>query len=909
MVFPQSIVQAAPSLQGQDPVAQCAEGWRLYLAGQYQEALPFLEAGYGNRDQATFSNPEDLGRCAMALGILYQTFGQPAQALEVETVALKIFENNHIPKGQATTLGEMGRAYYNLSQYDKALDHYQRSIDAWREVGNRQNEGRILQSMSQVYGDQGQYAHALDLLHQALAISREVGDRPAEGTTLGDIGVVYNSQGEYPEAIDILEQALEIQRELEFVSGEGIILGNLGVAYEALEQYAEALEHYQQALAISQALGDRQNEAILLSNIGYVYDQQGQPEAALEYYRQALTIQQAIGDLAGIGTTLNNIGGVYHALGQYNEAMKHFEQALAIAQDIRAREGEAKTLTNIGMLYQSQGLPDKALMMLEQAMDVFDTLRAGAGNDLARTSYIAQYSNPYDVAIALYFQQGQKEMAFFTSERARARAFLDSLTTGQVRFSNEQDALLYAREQELYSALLAAQAALAAAKSHNPPDESLVRQREAEAAQAQKEHQEVLEQIQARHSSLSELTPGTANVLSDAQIRALLDRDTTLLSFWIIEDSILVFILTQDKLEATAITIDPSDLHAMIDDFRSFGALDAPHPDGAVALYQALIDPLEGLIENSRLIIVPQGDLHYLPFAALTDGQRYLMDDYLITYLPSASSLPFIRENAVETGGQALILGNPNPGDYSSSPFPDPGYQLSPLHFAEEEAKEIGRELGIPVYVTTDATETLVRQQAPQAKILHLAAHGVFNSDSPLDSLIALSSDNQNDGWLTAGEVYGLDLRNSSLVVLSACETQIGQLTAGDEFIGLTRAFFFAGTPTVVASLWKVDDQSTALLMERFYTYIQKGMRKEEALRQAQIDVRQVYPNPYYWAAFVLNGDGEAVSGTRQTGILVGVAGLTLIVLLFAFIWFSRRRVSKSTLADINVNLGRLKMM
>jgi len=128
-----------------------------------------------------------------------------------------------------------------------------------------------------------------------------------------------------------------------------------------------------------------------------------------------------------------------------------------------------------------------------------------------------------------------------------------------------------------------------------------------------------------------------------------------------------------------------------------------------------------------------------------------------------------------------------------------------------------------------------------------------------LNSLIALAPDQENDGWLTVSEVYGLDLHNIDLVVLSACDTQIGQPTAGDEFVGLTRGFFFAGTPTVVASLWSVDDQATGLLMERFYAHMQEGMGKAEALRQAQMDVRAKYPNPYYWAAFVLSGDvGES---------------------------------------------------
>jgi CHAT domain-containing protein/Tfp pilus assembly protein PilF len=781
LIFPalvSSPVQAARSLQVNDPVKQCAQGWDLYRAGQYQEAFPLLEAGYANKDKVTFANPEDLGRCAMALGIIYQTFSQPNKALGAEMVALEIFETNEIPRGKATTLGEMGRAYYDLGQYDNALDHYQRSIETWQETGDEQNQGRILQAMSQVHRSLGEYAQALDLLQAALVIAREVGDRPAEGTTLGDIGVIYNSQGQHLEALKYFEQALKIQKEIDYKSRVGIILANMGVAYEGLERDAEALDHYQQALSMLRPLNDRQNEAILLSNIGNVYNKQGDYAKVLEYFQQALTIQREIGDRAGEATTLNNIGSVYHPLGQYDEALDYYQQALKLVKEIGFREGEAKTLTNIGMLYQSRDMIPEAIAELEKAMGVFETLRAGAGNQTARASYIAQFSNPYDVAISMYLQSGQKEKAFFTTERARARAFLDSLAQGPMSLINEANS-------------------------------------------------------------------GLSAVLDVTQTQSLLDKKTTMLSFWTMDDSVLVFILTRTAFETVIVPVAPSELYEKIETFRNFASTADPHPESARELYHALIDPIKDHIKNSHLIIIPQDQLHYFPFNALTDGQRYLTDDYIIADLPSASTLPFIQKNAQETDGQALILGN-------SMNLPNP---LGPLPFAEEEAKDTASQLGVSVYVREAATESLVKQQASQTKILHLAAHGRFNRETPLSSFIALTPDQDNDGLLTVEEVYGLDLQNTELVVLSACETQIGQLTEGDEFVGLTRAFLFAGAPTVIASLWKVDDESTSLLMRQFYAHYLGGMSKGEALRQAQIDIRKDYPHPYYWAGFVLSGD------------------------------------------------------
>ena len=196
---------------------------------------------------------------------------------------------------------------------------------------------------------------------------------------------------------------------------------------------------------------------------------------------------------------------------------------------------------------------------------------------------------------------------------------------------------------------------------------------------------------------------------------------------------------------------------------------------------------------------------------------------------------------------------------------------MGPLPFAEEEAQAIARLYETDALIREAATESIVREQAGASTILHLAAHGVYNPVAPLQSLIGLAPDDDahdnraSDGWLTVGEVYGLELEKADLVVLSACESQLGDLSAGDELVGLTRAFFFAGTPTVVASLWSVDDKATGLLMERFYTHVQAGMGKAEALRQAQIETREEYPNPYYWAAFVLSGDGGEPTSPSST--------------------------------------------
>jgi CHAT domain-containing protein len=496
-------------------------------------------------------------------------------------------------------------------------------------------------------------------------------------------------------------------------------------------------------------------------------------------------------------------------------------------------------------------------------METFEAVRAQAGTEEGRAGFIAQYASLYRRTVDLFHQQDQDGEAFYTTERGRARAFLDSLATGQVRLRDDDAADLLAQEGERYAQRQALHFDLAEARAADPPDPALVADLEARLAEAEAAYQEVQEAIAARGAELAALVPGRGQdyILSVSQVQGLLDEGTALVSYFVLEDEALAFLITSDWFETILLEVSPEELRAQITAFRDFADVTQPHPDSAVTLYNWLVAPLTEYLPSAssgqgttpHLAIVPHDVLHYLPFAALTDGQRYLIDDYVLTTLPSASVLPFIQENTGRALAAPLILGNP------ATDNPD----LAPLAFAEREAQAIAALYDVQPLLGEGATESAVRERASQAGVLHLAAHGGYNRYNPLYSAIALAPDEENDGRLEVHEAYGLDLKNADRVVLSACQTQLGELSAGDELVGLTRAFFFAGTPSVVATLWSVDDQPTRMLMERFYTHLRDGMGKADALRQAQLDVRAKYPNPYFWSGFVLSGDPGEKSGYK----------------------------------------------
>ena len=265
----------------------------------------------------------------------------------------------------------------------------------------------------------------------------------------------------------------------------------------------------------------------------------------------------------------------------------------------------------------------------------------------------------------------------------------------------------------------------------------------------------------------------------------------------------------------------------------------------SLSLYDLLIKPVKPYLNKQRVIIIPHGVLHYLPFAALENNGRYLIEDYALTYLPSATVYKFCKDKAKKLDGKLLAFGNPDLGD--------PGLDIP---FALTEAKAIGKLYSASKVLSKDAaSEAAFKTLSPAYDILHLASHGVFNADNPMESALLLSSGGKEDGRLTMSEIFDLDI-NAGLVTLSACSTGMSRIRSGDEMMGLPRAFIYAGVPSIAATLWNINDEATAILMTLFYKNL-KTQSKSQALRMAQLDLLKKinYKKPYYWAAFYLIGD------------------------------------------------------
>jgi len=292
-----------------------------------------------------------------------------------------------------------------------------------------------------------------------------------------------------------------------------------------------------------------------------------------------------------------------------------------------------------------------------------------------------------------------------------------------------------------------------------------------------------------------------------------------------------------------AVKLNGKDINQLVSQFRE----QINHPESSSynttgrQLYNRLIAPLSKQLKTQNIIFVPHGALHYLPFSALATPHGYMIDQYSMRVLPSASVMPFLNKQQ-DPKGTLLVLGNP---DLNDKALDLPGAEKEAVAIASNQPKT-------QLLLRNKATETAVKKHGGAYRYLHFASHGVFDPEQPLQSGLLLSKDATNDGNLTVAELYDLKL-NADLVTLSACETALGKIANGDDVVGFTRGFLYAGAKSIVSSLWKVDDVATYRLMQSFYSNLNK-LDKRSSLRQAQLNLKKQYSHPYYWAAFQLTG-------------------------------------------------------
>ncbi|QSJ19290.1 tetratricopeptide repeat protein [Nostoc sp. UHCC 0702] len=800
-------------------------GNAYYALGDYAKAIEYHSSSLAiaREIKDRLGEGQSLGN----LGVAYFSLGDYAKAIEYQSSRLAIAREIKDRLGEGNALGNLGLAYYALGDYTKAIEYHSSSLAIAREIKDRLGEGNALGNLGNAYLALGDYAKAIEYHSSSLAIAREIKDRLGEGAALGNLGNAYLALGDYAKAIEYHSSSLAIAREIKDRLGEGAALGNLGLAYDALGDYAKAIEYHSSRLAIAREIKYRLGEGNALGNLGNAYFSLGDYAKAIEYYSSCLAIAREIKDRLGEGQSLGSLGNAYYALGDYAKAIEYHSSSLAIAREIKNRLGEGIALNNLGLTLQKSGNLKEAEKILRAGIEVQKSIRGDLGNnDAYKVSIFEQQARTYRLLQKVLIAQNKTNDALLISEQGRSRALVDLLNSrlsGKVAVPTVEPTLSLLKQ-------IAKQQNATLVEYSIIPDEFKI--------QGKQEWNE------------SELYIWVIKPTGDVTFRKV-----DLKPLWQKQNTNLAQLVTttRDSIGVTrsifqAEVVNPVDQKLQTQSLQK--------------LHQLLIEPIADLLptdENQRVIFVPQRDLFLVPFPALQDKQgKYLIAKHTILTAPSIQVLDLTRlqRQKVKLAGvtDALVLGNPTMPSVAAKIGEKPEKLIS-LPGAKREAQAIAPLLNTKILTGDEATKAAVKARIPKARIIHLATHGIFDDFQGLQSAIALAPTATDNGLLTAEDILQLKL-NAELVVLSACNTGRGRIT-GDGVIGLSRSLITAGAPSVIVSLWSVNDNSTSFLMTEFYQNLQQKLDKATALRKAMLTTQKKYQNPFHWAAFTLIGESE----------------------------------------------------
>ncbi len=513
--------------------------------------------------------------------------------------------------------------------------------------------------------------------------------------------------------------------------------------------------------------------------------------------------------------------------GDIERARQGYDQLLKHPQIAQYGELYWLVLLDRAAIARRDGQDDLALELLRKAADLVEQQRSSIDSEAGRIGFVGDKQAIYEALVALLVERGDAATALHYVERAKARALVDMLA-GKKDFSVPGGGTERVREL-----LAAADTAEQAARTFEPT----AQQTDAKRSVAASKRQELL-QAAPELSSLVKVSAADASAL-----QALLGAEETLVEYFYSGDALYAFVATRQAVRAAK--LDRRGLDAEIADFRRAiqDPADSRWEEHARRLHARLLAPIQDSLRTPNLLIVGHGALHYLPFNALHDGTAFVVEKFAIRLLPAATVLEFLKADSIDKPGTLLAFGNPDLGD-----------RRLDLAFAQQEAEEVAKTLPRSrALVRKEASRAAFRKYASDFRFVHIASHGEFDAEHPLASSLLLAPEGTDDGRLTVSDLYSMRV-DTDLITLSACETGLGKVANGDDVVGLTRGFLYAGTRTVVASLWQVDDRSTSELMTTFYRALVKGLSKREALRAAQREQLAKQRHPFFWAAFQLTG-------------------------------------------------------
>jgi CHAT domain-containing protein len=855
-----------------------------FTLGEYRQSLECSHRAASDFHKANerLGESRALGRVAQVSALL----GDHEQARILARKALNYYSKygDKLPASLnqpfSQALSHAGEVYYCKGDLTAAYEYFEKSLRFAIAASDRDCEARARLFLGYISATTGDTKDAKKQFERSLNLSRELGNPASEGLALAAVATAHSWARDNEWAIKLYRQALANFRQIGDLQNEAAILVGIGQAYQNLHESHAALSHYKEGLKIFEEDGNLDYAAVALYQIAKLLEADGAVNEAEQYYKRclrlsrgarkeriltyalkdltalqmmqvrrrdtlreyhrALRFYERIGDRLGQALTLNNIGELYFASGKKSKSLDAYRRALALSPQSGDRSLEVTTRYNIAKVERALGKIQQAVGTIKASIDLIEELRSNVSTVDLRSSYFSGQRKNYDLYIDLLMQldqqlpgKGLAALALLASENSRARTLREILAENT-----------YSRQDTV---------------------------------------KEPMKLSSSLGSIQSELRGGNTLLLE----YALGDERSYLWS--VTEDSVKGYVLPgkgtlEQSARALYTTITARQLiNAQVDDTYQarVEAADKQYQQEALHLSRMLLEPVVHELGNNRLIIVSEGALQFVPFEALPtpsiakgdvgEPNSLLISRHEIVSLPSMSVLTEIRaiKRQPSLSGRIAVFADPvsSASDdrlRSSSPSAVSASSLIRLAHSAEEADEIAKISPRNTWIAKgfDANrEKVLTSLLTEYRIVHFATHGLIDTQHPELSGLVLSiarpDGSLENGYLKLHDIYGLKMA-ADVTVLSACDTALGKDVKGEGLIGLTRGFIYAGSKSVVASLWKVDDRATAVLMKHFYEkMLRDGLPPAAALRSAKEIVRQQpgWSAPYFWAGFVIQGE------------------------------------------------------
>jgi CHAT domain-containing protein/tetratricopeptide (TPR) repeat protein len=872
--------------EGKDPDLQIDFYTRISTAnsvlGDYPAALEYDRKGLDLAREIGSKKSE--GIILGNLGVHYANTGNIPQALKLFGEKLALMKELGDRGQQVNTLSNLGALNDWQGNVQESLRRYGEALVILETMDDRAQKALILGNMGAAFEKQSDYPKALDHYRQALEIFQALQDQKNTAWIMGNLGAIAWKLGNDAEALDYFEKALRILQEVGDRKYEGWVLGAMGAIYQRLGDKERSLRSLEDALKIAKEIGDKRLSIDHLKNLGSLYQEKGEFEKASECLKEGLKLAEEIGDRLSLTEVRIIRGTLLRSQKEYDRSIGDFEKALEIGREL----GVPRTIWNshwgLACSHEQKGDYQEALKQYKMALDTVEGIRGKLTTQEQKSGFLGKTINIYEGLINLLFKIRDKEAtpglveeSYQLAERAKSRALLELLAEAKVDLTSGISHELEGEEKKLQTRLTGLQQKLLDPAAKPEDREDLYE----ELRSVESQYNEFLRALREKSPEYAALTYPQPSTLFDVQSR-LLNRGTYLVEFFVGADHTFQWVVSKDKVLLARSFPREHEVFGKIEDYQTQIAQRRINLDVRLGkdIYDVLMkDALREVPASARVIIVPDGLLLRFPFEALVvdivkGTPKYLVQRHTLTYAPSASVLAEMTARKTTTPADPIdlfALGNPV---LEVQDLPDrlplerrrTGARLEPLPFAEEEVSSISRlyqqnKKSHALYVRENASEGLLKSDdCGRFRILHFATHGLIDDRVPALSGLLLApgvAPDGDDGYLRLNEIFHLKM-NADLVVLSACETALGKVVRGEGMVGLTRAFFYAGARSVIASLWMVNDRSTALLMRGFHAQYLKGKDASAALRQAKVDLLEGkdlrYRHPFFWAPFVLMG-------------------------------------------------------